>query len=597
VTGKWTRRQFLGTVGVGAVGVLLPPAVRLPAPGGLASRDGFIGSRALRAAMHVHGSWSEGVGSWDAQFTQAAANGFDLLYLTDHDHRAMALNYLTSLSGVTMVASSTGSFAQKASTVNAGSLRLLAESSSTTAAATVTLAVQEKPDAFNRLRTSIAGFTIKQTVATATITNGARYDVVVPLSYHPATNGRPAGQYKLVYRFGGARSRWTSGLTGYVAAPTPAAGSVQTLSPETDAAYLWPDLLAADNSVYGLSFVARSPKRTAVADVSVRSVTFGRTQSSAAAVVANQARLIDTYRPRFPGLDAHATTEISKTLPDMNPFGIPPWFPDYSTLSTDHDTRYRQLVAQVHGMGGVISWNHPFGYNTGPLLSAAERDTKRRQVFTSMQAVDAFGVDVLEVGYSLRGQVDAAAHFALWDTFSRTGRFLTGNGTSDDHSGQGWRSINNGYATGLWAPSTGDADVVAALTAGRAFAAHVGRWPGGEIDMLVDGTVPMGAVSVSSLTTRQLAISAAALPAGSTVQIVAGPVDYAGRVDPGTSVITTLQASAFTAGAVTVPVTTTSSRFYRAQVVNSAGQLIGTGNPVWLVREQPPVAVPPARRA
>ena len=52
--------------------------------------------------MHVHGSWSEGTGSWQAQFQQAAANGYDLLYLTDHDIRMLARGYLSSLSGVAL---------------------------------------------------------------------------------------------------------------------------------------------------------------------------------------------------------------------------------------------------------------------------------------------------------------------------------------------------------------------------------------------------------------------------------------------------------------------------------------------------------------
>jgi hypothetical protein len=595
---QWTRRQFLGAAGIAAGGVLLPPPLWLP--GARTTGDsGFAAGRALRAAMHVHGSWSEGLGSWEAQFALAAANGFDLLYLTDHDHKAMAMDYMASLSGVPMVSSSTGSFAQKAATASYGALRLLSESSSTTQSASVTLAVQPSPAAASRLRTSIAGLTITQTLTSAALTNGARYEVVVPLSYHPVAGGRAAGQYKLVYRFGVARGRWTEGggLTGVVGAPTPAAGSVQVLSPETDAAALWPDMLAIDNVAYGLSFVARSPKRTAVADISVRSVTFRRTGNTAAAVIGNQARVVQAYQPRYPGLAAHAATEISENSPHLIPFGIPPWLPDYASLSTSHDTRYRQLVAQVHGMGGTVAWNHPFGSTTGPLLSATERVAKRRKVFSSMRTVDVFGADILEVAFALRGQVDAATHLALWDTFSRTGRFLTGNGTSDDHSGKGWRSLDNGFATGLWAASSNDGDVVRALAAGRAFAAHVGRWPGGEMDVLVDGTVPMGAVSVSSRTSRQLAISAANLPAGSTVQLVAGPVDYSGQVDPGTWIVTTLPASAFAAGPCTVQVDTSSSRFYRAQIIASDGGLVGTANPVWLLRQAPPAGVPPARAA
>jgi hypothetical protein len=307
--------------------------------------------------------------------------------------------------------------------------------------------------------------------------------------------------------------------------------------------------------------------------------------------------VLSTYQPRYPNMAVRNATEISQNLPDMNPFGIPPWLPDYSTLSTDHDTRYHQMVSQVHAMHGVIAWNHPFGYDMGPLLSATDQAAKRRQVFQSMQAVNAFEVDIVEVGYNVRGQVNAATHIALWDTFSRAGRWLTGNGASDDHGGQGWKSITNGWFTGLWTPSLSDADLVKTLASGRAFAAHLGRWPGGEMDMLVDGTVPMGAISVSTRTSRQVAIAAKNLPTGSTVQLVGGYVDYLGKVDPETWVSKTLSPSAFAAGPVTVTVDTSASKFFRPQVVGSDGLVIGTGNPVWLLRTAPPGGIPPARAA
>jgi hypothetical protein len=265
-------------------------------------------------------------------------------------------------------------------------------------------------------------------------------------------------------------------------------------------------------------------------------------------------------------------------------------------LPTEHDAMYAAIVSQVHGMGGLISWNHPFGYNTGPLLSAAEATAKRRQLFQDMLAVGAFGVDILEVGYTLRGNVSCSTHIALWDTFSRNGIFLTGNGTTDDHSGQGWRTLNNGFATGVWATSRSEGAISAALAAGRAYTAHVGRWPGGQLDVLVDAAVPMGAVSVSTKASRSMAIWANALPAGSIVQLVAGPVDYAGQVDPGTVVLRTIAPSAFVGGVATVSVDTSTSRFYRVQVLASDGSVLGSGNPVWLLRTPPPAGVPAPRR-
>jgi hypothetical protein len=594
----WSRREFLGVGAAAAVGLVTPGALWLPQSGSVAAASPFTGTNALRLAMHVHASWSEGLASWEAQFSQAASNGLDVLYMTDHDFRSTASNFITSLPSNAWVRSTTGQLAQQASTVSGGGFRVLAESSSASVAASVTLALQPKPLAFNRLRTSIAGQTLEHTVTTATLSGGATYEVVVQLSYHPAASGRPAGSYQLVYRFGaGAASRFTEngGLTGVVAAPTPAAGSVQLLSLETDVAALWPNMLPMDNAMYGVTFSAKSPHKGSVADVKVTGVRFQRTQNAPASVAANQASLISTYQPRFSNLTVRASIEIGEPLPHMNPFGIAQYFPNYANLPTDPNQLFAAIVADVHAQHGLISFNHPFGFNDGPLLNATDRVTKRRQVFQSMQGVHEFGVDILEVGYILRGSVDAATHIALFDTFARNGTFLTANGTNDDHGGQHWNTLKNGFFTGLWAASRSEADIMAGLAAGRAYAAHLGKWPGGETDLLVDGTVRMGSVSVSTKATRSLSIWAANLPSGGSVQLVSGPVDYAGAQDPDTAVVSTLATSAFSGGVAALSVDTSTSRFYRVQVLAKDGSIVGCGNPVWLLRAPPPGGIPPAR--
>jgi hypothetical protein len=595
---RWSRREVLGAAGVAAGAVMVPRWLSRPARATVVTGS-LTGGTPVRAAMHVHASWSEGYASWHAQFQQAAATRIDVLYMTDHEHRAMASGYATSLAGLPWDIFSTGTFAQKATTSSGGSVRVLAESASATAPAAVTMEVPLGTAARNRLHTSIAGTTITQKITSAMLSNGATYELAVTLSYHPAAAGRPAGQYKLVYRFGAATTgRWTEGggLTGVVGMPRPAAGSTQVLKLVADAAAIWPDLVAMDNSFFGLDLTARSPERGAVADVKVASMTFTRTQTSAASVIANQAAIVAAYRAPYPSVTAYPQTEISRHNPHLNTFGMAQWLPSYGSFSTHPDTLYRQLVDKIHSLGGIASYNHPFGANTGPLLSASAQADKRRQAFTAMHAVGVFGADVLEVGYPLRGQCNAATHIALWDAFSRTGVFLTGNGTNDDHHGQHWTTLANGFFTGIWAASKSDTALATALQAGRAFTVHLGRYPGGEIDMLVDGTVWMGHVSVSSKTTRQLTMYVAKVPSGATVQLIAGPVDYAGKPDPGTTVLRSFPASAFGSGSVAVPVSTSSDRFYRVQVVSSNGDIIGTGNPVWLLRQPPPSGIPAPRR-
>jgi hypothetical protein len=220
----------------------------------------------------------------------------------------------------------------------------------------------------------------------------------------------------------------------------------------------------------------------------------------------------------------------------------------------------------------------------------------RRQTFADLMAEDLLGSDVLEVGYTLRGYMPFSQHLDLWDTFSRQARWLTGNGVSDDHSGHPWRSMSNGFLTGLWAASTASGDLAGALASGRAYVFHPGRTPGLQLDTLVDDAVPMGAASVSAATSRTVAVGLSALPADCTVDLVVGPVDNTGS-DPGTSIVSSWPASAFGStgtGTASAAVGTSASCFVRAQV-RRAGAVVATGNPTWLLQQPPAEGIPPSR--
>ena len=155
----WTRRQLLAA---GAAAVAVPAPLWVP-QSAAAAESLLLGSTPLSLAMHVHGSWSEGAGSWEAQFSQAAATGIDVLYMSDHDTRATARGYLTSLSGVTWVRSTHRIVGAAGFHGDRGAIRVLAESRNS-AASSVTMAVQPKPQAFDRLRTSISGHTLEHTL-------------------------------------------------------------------------------------------------------------------------------------------------------------------------------------------------------------------------------------------------------------------------------------------------------------------------------------------------------------------------------------------------------------------------------------------------
>ena len=360
---------------------------------------------------------------------------------------------------------------------------LIEASGSTTA--TQRLTMEERPTAFNTFRTGIQGQVFTHVFGTSRLDTGARYEMVLTLSLHPAQGGRPAGQYSLRYRFlrGATAARFTEGggLVGVVRRPMPANGTTVTLTPETDIRAIWPTMQAIDHCSWLLAFQCTSPRRGVVADVRLNSVTVTRPRHDAAGVRAAQEALAAAYSARYPvvGIPSEEVSLGPEEIAHCNVFGAPPeWALKADLTVADWRTYYRDMVARVHARGGVVSWNHPMGFSSGPLLSPDEQDRVRRERFAMRQADDLVGADVLEVGYTTRGFQPFSQHLALWDTFSRHARWLTGNGVSDDHSGQDWRSLNNGHLTGLWAASTSEADLATALRSGRAYSFHAGRVPG-----------------------------------------------------------------------------------------------------------------------
>lgn len=208
----------------------------------------------------------------------------------------------------------------------------------------------------------------------------------------------------------------------------------------------------------------------------------------------------------------------------------------------------------------------------------------------------ALGADILEVGYKTRQGVDLTHHLGLWDVLSRNAVFLTGNATSDDHAATNWRGMANNWFTSAWAASTAEADLLAALGAGRAWCASLSGYRG-SMDLLVDGTCPMGSVSVSSVKSRKLAATATQIPAGGSLQVLRGTVDYAGTAapTPNAQVVATYSAAQLATGSVTLPIDTSSSRFVRTQVRDASGTIVGASNPVWLLRSAPPGGIPRRR--
>jgi len=427
-------------------------------------------------------------------------------------------------------------------------------------------------------------------------------ELLLYISHHPAMAGRPAGVYQLSYRFGTAPGgRMTAGLLGVINIPV-VVGSWNSISvsPVDDIAALWPDMVANDNGVRQvlLGAVSQSGSR---AEGYFDFLRFHR-DTAGDTPLSVQAEIITAHEDSFPGLTVYAGQEVSFYSDHVNWFGgsqtlyqykgtstTGPSFPEFANVASDF----------IHNAGGLSALNHPLGIQNMP-LSLDQQVSVRRRVAIDLLRTRAYHVDIIEAGYRERGRLTLEQHLDLWDTMSRNGVWLTGNGVSDDHSGivGSWPKLTNRFFTHVFAASTGEADLLAALMAGQVFVGELGSFDG-LLDIDVDGC-PMGSVSVQpGVDERLLTVTAALLPTDGAVEVVSGPVDYAGPAapDPGTGVVAILRASDLVGGTAQLQLATTNSSFVRVNVLSAAGLRVAFSNPIWLLREPPPVAIPAQRLA
>ena len=462
--------------------------------------DGLVPTR---MAMHVHASFSEGIGSMQAHLAEAERTGVEVIWWTEHDHRMVARRYLdnvhfnglTEWSGATSVTwrssyagalrTSSASIVTKPvspNDVGDRALRLSAVSSGAYGGTrTLTADVRNYG-----LTTSIDGTTVVLDVRPIDIGEDAWFDIVVETSYRPAISGRPAGQYRLRYRVGGGRPVDSvvevEPLDGLIVVDAPAMRwTTLSLDLVTDFTQLWPDVDFRDSALTEFAFAVTSRNQASSTFV-VDALRFDRTHKGANSVLEVQRELIAHYTPLFPTVVQHQGLEVSENTPHLNWLGVPEIWPAAAPENTDIGL----AISAIQASGGVASYNHPFGTSGGP-LSTSQRTAKRRALTATFIDERVFGADVLEVGYTGgRAGMVQSDYVAMWDVLSRNLVLATGVGVTDDHRGISWTGQQWRHVTGVWAADTELASLQAALRAGRAWFADLAaltgrstRWPTG----------------------------------------------------------------------------------------------------------------------
>ena len=177
--------------------------------------------------------------------------------------------------------------------------------------------------------------------------------------------------------------------------------------------------------------------------------------------------------------------------------------------------------------------------------------------------------------------------------------FLTANGTTDNHDGVDWLATTDPrWLTGVWASSVTRDDACAALVAGRAWFYDPLRWSG-ELDLRVDGHVPMGGVLLTRSDRVNVTVTATALPQGGSLEFIVGRCDRAGisHLTPVNSSIV-VPASRVRGGRWSTSVRRGGGVYVRAMVRTQGGTVVGFSNPTWVLPAslQGDVPIPRPRR-
>ncbi|MBB5787097.1 hypothetical protein [Jiangella mangrovi] len=591
--GAVSRRTLLATAGgAAAAGLALPLVQALPAAA--AARD----LRPVSMAMHIHGSFSEGTASYETHLRQARLNAVDVIWWTDHEFRVGAHDHRREVrfEGLREVVN-TMEWTWTRSTegaVTSGAAEFVDDPHSPdepgkamrlTAAGTGWGILWYTAAAWNQTFSgSLADSTLQLDVLAEQTGPGRELVLELNTSYHPARGGRAAGRYLLQYRIGGSTSgaivRRAEGLRGYVEIPVPQNQWQRvTLRPVDDMRAIWPDLVAADNSMHQLRLGVRVTGQAPTQVVADRlRIDYGRRDGAGGIELRRE--VLANYAGEFADVTHYEAFEMSMVR-HLNWIGgelAMPELPSPPRRNNDPDLT-EEMIEFMHAHGALVQWNHP--------LDAATPE----ELVRLMIERNSLGADLMEIGRTpfddLRWVFDAAARNAL---------FITGVGVSDDHAGQNWANLADNNITYVWAASKAKNDLVDALRAGRAWWVDPVRWRG-AMDIELAGRRALGSALVTTAARLNVRLTATGLPDGGALHIIESPVDLPGVADPSPATTSTVvPAASLVNGRVDHLVVPGDGSFVRLQARDAQNRVIGESNPFWILRDEPPHGIPAARR-
>ncbi len=241
-----------------------------------------------------------------------------------------------------------------------------------------------------------------------------------------------------------------------------------------------------------------------------------------------------------------------------------------------------ELVDFVHAQGGVVSLNHIFGANERAEDGLADL---YGETLEQLLATEAYGVDLIEVGYPNRLLL-LADHVAVWDALSDAGVWLTGLGAADNHNRAPTREERNRWIT--WVSSATELEEDLAWNLRRGVA-----WFGDPVALPVGLTLWLD-LPAAGATMGQVAPT----PASGTaeVHVVAGPLrqGHTARLVSRGEVVELEVPPSGSLDAV-VPIGVAGLDRVRVELIDGDGRTIALSNPVFFAPEEHADRIPAHR--
>ena len=578
------------------------------------------GERPYSVQMHVHGSFSEGVGSIDSHSYEATDVGADVIWWSDHDFRITGYGHVATFGfedeteamptdGRVMarrkkknalvkalVPVETGAIAEGTTEFVGGDAREGERSFRITAkSATPDFAGKRFAIAADRSllkRPLAADVTLLVSVFPEKVSADARPVIEITLSEHPPREGLPFEAYHLQYVLDDSVEQPSRvGSTFVVPVPfKPGEWNDLALPVSRDATRGFPFIVGEDNSLFQI-VVGVEARNGATASARFDDLRIEQVLSGAP-VFERQKRLIDEVARDYPKLRELQGVELSWVGHHLNEFSLDTRLVDYEALERERredesgpEWRNRvtqRMVDDIHARGGLVSFNHMYG----TMMEGGERRATREDVLDELRRERAYGADILEVGYRDRGGHSLDDHLWVWDRLALDGLFLVGTGVSDSHGGpsQRWRTDQNNFLSWIYARSPDKADLIEGLRAGRVFFGDIVLFDG-TVDLVTPGGARMGQIVLRETPSEDVEVRIDGLKSGDRVRMIVSGEEAARWTADGPSFRQTQRVTLDPAHPTIVRV--------EAHTADGVAKVLS--NPITFLPQMPPNGIPAAR--